>query len=216
MNRFEKIVNSQFSAFMNYLYKILVINILFLITSFIGLIFFTIAPATIASMVCLKGVAEKKEFPIFRSFLQIFKTEYKKSMGFFVYYILVYSILAFAFYYYLHTEDSIIYTIGLLVSGGLIIINLLSLIHFILISIYTPKISFRKKLKYSYLMIVYAPIVSLSLLIVNVSSMIFAYVFITFSFMFTFAFIGVFNISISKNTYLKLTKEHEPLQVLDY
>ena len=216
MNKFEKTLNSPFSKFMNFVYKIMVVNLLFLFTSAIGLVFFTIAPAMIAMLTCMKAINEQKDFPIVKSFFHIFRTEYRKSMLFFVIYLVVFTVLGLSFYYYMQSADTVFNTVGLVVLGLLLILQIGSFIHMLLISIYTPKIKLRSKFKYSYIMLVYRPIQTVLLLVVNVLMLIFSYIFITFSFMFTFAFMGYYNISLTKGTYIQISKDHEPLDVLSF
>ena len=216
MNRFEKTLESPFHQLMNLLYKLIVINLLYLFSSAIGLIFFTFAPATIATMVCMKGVFEKKDFPLVASFSHIFKTEYKKSMIFFGFYVLTFALLGGSFYYYNFSPNTLFNTVGLVISGMVLVLHFTSFLHFLLISVYTPSIRFRSKLKYSYIMLVYKPGLSILLLIVNVLILLFSYVFITFSFLFTFAFMWYYNIAISHRVYQTLRNEHQTLEVLSH
>lgn len=214
MNSFEKTLQSPFHQFMNLLYKLIVINLLYLFTTALGFVFFTFAPATIATMVCMKGIYEKKDFPIVASFISIVKSEYKKSMILWVFYVITFAILGGSFYYYSQSPDSLFNTIGLVISGLALMLHFTSFLHMLLISVYTPDVRFRSKLKYSYMMIVYKPGVSLLLVVVNVLVVIFSYVFITFSFLFTFAFLWYYNIAISHRVYQSIRNDHESLDVL--
>jgi len=216
MNSFEKNIQSPFYQFMNFLYKIILVNLLYLFTNAVGFVFFTFAPATVAAMVCMKGIYEKKDFPIFSTFFHIFRSEYKKSMMLFLYYIILFALLGGSFYYYYQSPDTLFNTIGLLVSGLLLFIHLTSFFHMLLISVYTPNISFKAKIKYSYLMIVYSPVLSIMLFIVNLLVLLFSYVFLTFSFLFTFAFMWYYNIAISYRVYQNISKNYEPLDVLSH
>lgn len=216
MNRFEKMINSSFSNFMNFLYKIMVLNILYLLSIIAGLFVFSFAPATVATLTCMKAINEKKEFPLFKTYVHIFKSEYKKSMIFFVFYLVTTTIVTVSFFYYLNSQDIVFNNVGIVVTGLLVVINLASLIHMFLISIYTPNISFKAKLKYSYLMIVYSPFLTLFLVVVNLLLIVFSYIFVTFSFMFTFAITAYYNISVSRSVYLKVSNDHEPLDVLSH
>ena len=213
-DKFDALVNSRFSIFMNFLYKIMIINLLYLFTLLIGLFFFTFSAASISTYVCMKGLNEQKEFPIVKTYFTIFKQEYRNAILFTLYYMFTFSILGISFYYYLHTEDLFFNTIGMVVVGFLIAVNLASYIHILLISIYTPSIKLRSKIKYSYLMQLYKPVLTILLLVMNGLLILFAYTFITFSFMFTFAFMAYYNISISKRAYLKVSNDYIPLDVL--
>lgn len=213
-SRFEKYTESKFTEVMNFIYKIMVINILYIFTVAVGLGVFTFAPATISAYVCMKGVIEDKDFPLLKTYTHIFKTEYKKSMMFFIYYLITFAILGISFNAYMQFEDNFFNTIGMLVIALLILINLGSFIHILLLSIYTPKIKLRNKIKYSYLMIFYSPILTILLVIVNFALLLFSYVFISFSFMFTFAFMAYYNIVISSKAYRNVSKDNLPLDVL--
>ena len=213
-DKFQHFVDSKFSTVMNFIYKIMVINILYIFTVALGLVFFTIAPATIASYVCMKGVNEGKDFPLFKTFFKIFKSEYKKSMMFLIYYLITFGILSISMYFYTLLEDNFFNTLGMMVIGLLILVNFCSFIHMLLISVYTPSIKFISKIKYSYLMILYSPILTILLLVINAGLIVLSYIFVTFSFMFTFAFIAYYNVTISAKTYRKVSKDNIPLDVL--
>ena len=213
-SRFDKYADSKFSEVMNFIYKVMVINILYIFTVAVGLGVFTFAPATVSAYVCMKGINENKEFPLFKTYIHTFKTEYKKSMMFFLYYLITFAILGISFNAYMQFEDNFFNTLGMLVIALLILINLGSFIHILLLSVYTPKIKFKSKIKYSYLMMLYSPMLTILLVLVNVALLIFSYIFISFSFMFTFAFMAYYNIVISSKAYVKISKDNIPLEVL--
>ena len=215
-DKFERMVNSRFSNFMNFIYKIIVVNLLFLFTSALGLIVFTFSAATLSSYVCMKGINEQKDFPVFKTFFSVFKSVYKKSLLFSLYYLVSFAILGLSFYYYLSSEATLLNNLGLVILGLLLLVNLASYLHILLISVYTPNIKMISKIKYSYLMQLYKPFLTIFLLIVNVALLIFGYIFITFSFMFTFAFMSYYNITISSKAYKKVSNDHKPLDVLSH
>ena len=76
---FERYVNSKFYHFIEILYKLLIINFLWLIISTIGFVVLTLMPAVIATYVVINSMNHDREFALVKSFFLVFRKEYWRS-----------------------------------------------------------------------------------------------------------------------------------------
>lgn len=219
---FEKYTNSKLYLFFDYLYKLIFINLFWFMATLIGLGVFTFMPAVITSYILLASVQHEQEFPLFRSFIIIFKKIYLRSQKLFLVLTFLGFILIFNlnfFYKQFITEPTSFNFIGLLITFFLFVGMVFTFLYTPMIAIYFPKLSVKDTLKLSLLssigmlfhtLLLVGIIVLLTLLILRFP------IFFPLLPLCSFSLIAYFFLFITREKLFQLTKGTKPLLVTDF
>jgi uncharacterized membrane protein YesL len=218
---FERYANSKLYAIFDFIYKLMFINILWFLLSLFGLFILTLAPATIAMYLLINSMINRQEFPIFRSFIKIFKREFFKSQKILGIILLLGLIIYFdiSFFYQGILEiGNLFHWFGFWFSVVLILFYSFTLVHLLPIYIYFPHLNASKIVKYAFLMSMSLPIQTITVILINV--IIFGIIyfipsFISFIPILAFAVIAYLSLNVFKAKYVVLAKDSQPLDVTD-
>lgn len=153
---FEKYVNSRLFTFFNFLYKMVILSLIFFVASVLGLIFLTIVVTGIGILTIIKSTNDNNELPLILSFGLIFKKYFLKGLFLSLIVLGITFLLAFNTYYFyeLTIKNQSIYSyIALYLTIGLDIIAISCLVMTMLISVYFPFLKTYNTLKYSLMML---------------------------------------------------------------
>lgn len=98
---FEKFVNSKFYHYLDYMVRIILTNIITLITITLGLFIFSFGPAILSGVYVVKAITNKYEGPILPIYIKAFKRFYKKGVLISIIYFVFIFLFAFNIYYFL-------------------------------------------------------------------------------------------------------------------
>lgn len=158
---FEKYINSRWFIFFNFLYKIVVLSLIFFLMSLFGILIFTMIASGIAVITIIKSSNDNNELPLISSFWLIFKKCFLKSLIISLILFLIIFLFAFnTYYFYLLTKETkLLYSyIALYITIGLDIIALSTLIMIMLVSVYFPYLKILNTIKYSLMMLFAFPL----------------------------------------------------------
>ena len=153
---FEKYTNSRVFNFFNFLYKLVIISLLFFFASTFNLYVFGILASGIGSIILLKTSSNDTEIPLLLSFWLGFKRNYFKALKISLIMFVLMFVLAFNTYYFyrLTLETKTMYSyIALYITIGLDIIAFTALIMIMLVCVYFPFLNVYQTIKYSITML---------------------------------------------------------------
>ncbi len=133
---FEKFINSKFYYVSNLILRVIWLNVIMLVTTVIGLFFFTFGPTLLAGVYTTKLIFQKYEGSVFQAFFKAFKKYYKKATLIFILYSLFIGLLGFNIYYFLIKMNDIFYWFdffSFMISLILFIFSFSAMIHSLLI-----------------------------------------------------------------------------------
>lgn len=147
MFNFEKLANSAFFRYTEFLYKIVCINILVLLVS---LPIFTLLPALVAGYDRIRFYIEGREAPIFKPFFQSFKKNFWRNVLVELIVMAVGALLYWnTFTYLVQIDKGLLFRIGFLIMFIFVIFFLIMLINLPLTCLYFPTIKPMNVLKIS-------------------------------------------------------------------
>ncbi|MGD9604766.1 MAG: DUF624 domain-containing protein [Bacilli bacterium] len=154
--KFEKLFNSKFYMFFEWLYRMIIINLLFILCSVLGLIVFSIVPSFIAMITIIKSLSTETSFPIVRPFFRIFLKHFKQNIVLsLVFLVLTLMFLFNTYFFFLAWQEyqalinEIIFNFTLVLDGILIV----SFINALFIRVYFPNLNTLKTLKYAIILL---------------------------------------------------------------
>lgn len=100
MNFYEKYTNSKFYHVIDIIFKVLVVNLLSIITWIIGLFVFTFGPSLISLVKILKMIFTGDERPVYKLYFYNFKKYFNKGLNLNLFYFLILGILSFNIYFF--------------------------------------------------------------------------------------------------------------------
>lgn len=151
--KFERFINSKFFILFEYLYVLIFSNILFVLSTLLGLGIFSIFPALVSLIIVLKSFDSTTDFLLPKVFFKAFIKNYLKSMKVFLIFLI--GIVLFTFntmYFYLALQeiDSFVYAMAFYVMLFLDILLIFVVINAAFVSVYFPNLTVKKILKYSF------------------------------------------------------------------
>lgn len=159
--KFEKLYNSKFYAFFETLYRLIVLNLIFLVFVALGLVVFSFIPAAAALIVVLRSMNHESEFPLVKTFYRAFIANFKKTLGLSGFFLLLGAVLVFNTYFfylgwveYQALVNELVFNLSLILDGVFVI----SLINACFIRVYFPNLNNWKTIKYSFLLLRAAPL----------------------------------------------------------
>lgn len=219
---FEKYVNSKMYNFFEIFFKLVYLNVMWLVFGSIGFFVLTIIPATITIYIMVNTILYQQDMTIFKNFFRIFKKEYIPSQKLFLVLLLLGSIayLDISFFYDRVLEGNNTMNIILLwISLFFGFLYILILIHIGPVYIYFPKLSTIAKVKFALIM----GFKTIGRSLVIMLSIILAFLYINY-----FPFTGTLLLSVLFTLYVYLSLKFlkpiykglidggEPLLVKDY
>lgn len=162
---------SKRNIFFDYFTKLVTINFIWFFTSFLGFQIFTLFPASVAGYVLVKSLQSRIEFPLFRSFIAVFKKEYVKSQKVMLLVLLMGLLIAYDLYYFFiryRNEPNLFYLFGLSLFSLASLLFLMALIHLFPVYIYFPHYTAIRVLTKAFRMAVTHPFSSFYLLLLHV------------------------------------------------
>ncbi|MDF2698704.1 MAG: hypothetical protein K0Q49_260 [Haloplasmataceae bacterium] len=215
---FESFINGKVYEAFNWIFKMLLINLLWLITTVLGLGIFTFMPATIALFILVKSVINNEEVPIIKTFFKIVKKEYIKSQKIFLVLLIIGSIIYFNFKFYLRI-NSLLTSVGIVIIFMILIFYILICTHICIVYIYYPHVKVFRTFKLAFLISMLYAFKTFLIIAVNV---IIGFLLLYFKILFAFApliFMSLFayiTLSLLNTNYSKLVKDNEILTVKKY
>lgn len=219
---FNKIINSKTYNVLDLLFKLLIVNVLWVVMSTIGLGVLTIMPASIATYVIINSLIFDRHFPIFKSFFIIFKKEYWRAQKLFIALLFIGFIvyMDIDFFYQLVVDQPSAFSSALaLLSLFFGFLYLLILIHIGPVYIYFPKLSTGQMIKLSLLMgfrHIFLSIFILLLLALSIVVVRYLPILGSMVVLFSFALFVYLSLRYLRPKYESLIHGSEPLMVSDY
>ncbi len=159
--KFEKLYNSKSYVFFETLYRLIILNLIFLIFVALGLVVFSFIPAAVALIVVLRSMNHELEFPLVKTFYRAFIANFKRTLGLSGFFLLLGAVLIFNTYFfylgfleYQALVNELIFNFSLILDG----IFVISLINACFIRVYFPNLNNRKTIKYSFVLLRAAPL----------------------------------------------------------
>ena len=131
---YEKKVNSKLYRFFDFLYKLLIMNLL---TFFLSLFVFTLFPAVVALNATIKNDIDEPN--PFKSYFSNFKKYFKKSFFIGILLLVLIAVVGFAFFFYSYNQPNVeenakktmevIFQMGIVVMVLLGIVILMVIVH---------------------------------------------------------------------------------------
>lgn len=154
MEKYEKISNNKVFKFLEYLYNLIVANMITFLTIVLTLGITTL-PALTALALVVKGLRERDEFPVVQTYFYAYKKNFKKMMlveiPFFIFFILY----LFNFFYFrqmLEEYSGLYNEIAYYVTIVIIVIAVLGFTNSSIVRVYYPHLDVKKILKYSFVL----------------------------------------------------------------
>lgn len=152
---YNEILGSRLHIIFNQLYKLIIINFLFIMGTFVGLIIFGIGPSIYASQNLIKEYREAQIDGNYLSrFIHFYKSHFIKVNKIFLIYVLLGGVLYLNTIYYQNMNNSLSGILLLYISYSFILITIISFITIFGIEI-RLNINFKNKLKASVLLPTY-------------------------------------------------------------
>jgi len=218
MSFFERYANSKLYTFFDFLYTIILINLLWLSLTMLGLVVFTIFPATVAVYLIVLSRGKDLELKVFRTFFAIFLREYVKSQKVFAIMFVGGALIVMnLLFYYINLDTlTLFHLIGLVVMLALAFAYAAALIHIVPVYIYFPELPPFKIVKNAFLIGFAYPLRTLLAMLSSVAIIIIAvYLQPVLPFL-LMSLIALVSMAIVRKKYDTIRKEGAPLDVEDY
>lgn len=218
--RFDKFFDSKFFTVLEYLYRLILLNLLTIIFTVLTLVVFGLFPAFIALVICIKSMYKDTEFPLIKSYFYCFIKNYKKGMILSIFFILLGAFLTVdTYYFYCAVSDwgGFFYEMGYYVLLALDCVFILALINSFFVYVYFPELKYFKMIKYSFKLLAIEAWKCLVIIVILIG---FIYLFALFPYIIIFvafsAIIAIAN-AFFKNDYLKIGENQmKSLNVFNY
>ncbi len=218
--KFERLYNSKFFIIVDFVYKLIILNLLLILTTVFGLVVFSLMPALIALIIILKSLRHDRTFPLVQTYFRVIRANYRKIIKLSLFYTLLGCVFVFnTLFFYLALQESqpIFYQLAFY---GMIVVDvvfLLAAINSCFVFVYFPNLTNRKIIKYSFVLLTSIPLQSLVVVLLLLMSVGLLYVF-PIILIFIWPSICVFLIHISiRNTYERFVTEGvKSIDALDY
>lgn len=137
MSFFDRYVNSKFYHYTDIFFKIVVLNLLMLLTAFLGLIIFGLPVALSSGTLTLRAILNKTSLGVFETYKDILKKTYKKVVPVGLLFEGIIGLLLFnTTFFYLGLEPfSWYYLVGFSIMGSLFLFSFIVFYHAIILSV---------------------------------------------------------------------------------
>lgn len=165
---------------MEFVYKLIVLNLLLILTTVLGLVIFSMMPALIALVIVLKSLKHDRAFPLVSTYFRAFKAIYVKSLKLSIFYTVVGCVFVFnTMFFYLALQESQPFFFQLAFYGMIVvdIVFLLAAVNACFVFVYFPNLSNAKIIKYSFVLLTSISLQGLGIIVLAILSIIILYVF---------------------------------------
>ncbi|WP_040461924.1 DUF624 domain-containing protein [Haloplasma contractile] len=214
----ENIVNSKVYALFDWIYKLLMLNLIWIGFTIGGFVIFSIVPATITVYLILKDTIKGKDVRIFKSFAKIFfSNQYVKSQKLMIILLLFFGIIGFNYYIFANSDIlSRFSSIALIIIGIINYIGIMTTIHIFPIFIYFPYLTVRKSIKYAFLFSFSLPIQTILMLIILITSLVLGFLLPFYFFLFGISAVVLLHLYIIRFKYENFNSQGMPLCVENF
>lgn len=217
---FEKFINSRIFMFFDFLYKIIIINILTVLTIALGLVIFSLMPAIVSLIILIRTIEPQSDFPLIKTFTNSFFKNYKRVILVSVFYLVCALILTYNTYYFytvLQTNKSTLIVIGYYVTLVMDITLIISFINACFIMVYYPYLKNKNVIKYSFILLLIYPLKSIIAFLIVIGTLVLSALVPPLS-IFLFISLAFYFINlIYRNSYIKLVPQgRTPLDAFMY
>lgn len=161
MDRLLSKHHSKFTWLMDWIYVLVIINLLSIAGTIVGLGVFGFFPSWMTSHQLIKRRLNQEDFPLAKTFIQTYKSYFIKSnvLGFIM--VMMGMIIALSWFYYLDDLSSSFHWIGLIGVGflGIVLIFMLGIVP--ISFVYFPKFTIGEHLRFTLLMTMGMPILAI-------------------------------------------------------
>ena len=154
MEKYEKISNNKVFKFLEYLYNLIVANMINFLTIVLTLGITTL-PALTALALVVKGLRERDEFPVVQTYFYAYKKNFKKMMLVEIPFLIFFILYLFNFFYFrqmLEEYSGLYNEIAYYVTIVIIVIAVLGFTNSSIVRVYFPHLEVKKILKYSFVL----------------------------------------------------------------
>lgn len=154
MEKYEKISNNKFFKFFEYLYNLIVANMITFLTIVLTLGITTL-PALTALALVVKGLKERDEFPIIQTYFLAYKKNFKTMMITEIPFLIFFIIYLFNFFYFhqmLEEYPGIYNEIAYYLTIVIIAVAVLAFTNASIVRVFFPHLDVKKILKYSFVL----------------------------------------------------------------
>ena len=218
--KLEKLYNSPLFHFFEILYKLIIFNLLFILTLVLGLGIFGYMISLIILVLAIKSLDNEIEYSIVKTWIMNIKKHFKSSLKLSIFYTVSSSFFVFdTIYFYLSMEQAptVFNTIFFYVFLVVDMFVGFAVINSAFVYVYFPNLNIRKNLKYSFKLIQLIPMQALLLIFGFGITVVLFYVFpIALAFIWFSLVIFVYHLSIKK-TYKRLVADDvKSLNMFEY
>lgn len=178
--KLEKLYNSTVFKVFDFLYKLVMFNILFILTFVLGLGVFSYMISFIILVLAIKSLDKDIDYSIVKTWIINIKKHGLKALKLSVFYTVFLGLFIFNvafFHILLQEQDLLIYQILYYLFLVLGLVMIFTIINSAFIFVYYPNLSIRKIIKYSFILFQLIPLQALLLMILLIIGVILFYVF---------------------------------------
>ncbi len=219
--RFEKFINSWFYKLMEKIYQLIILNLLTILTIFLGLGIFSLLPSLVSLVTVIKSYKKDTNFPILKGYFLTFKKCYKDaellSIPFFGL-LFLFTFNAYYFYCWLaEAPNNLFFNVSYYVMIMLDIFAFTGFINAAFVCSYFPYLTFQKKFKYSFKIlfaIFWKVLIMIALLIGEIY--LGKLIFFSFPFILLSLYFYIIYLLIDKDYQKLIPKGYQDLNVVDF
>lgn len=217
--KLEKFYNSIFFKIFDFIYNLVIFNVIFILTLVLGLGVFSYMLAFITLVLAIKALDDGIGFSIVKRWVISLKKHFLKALklsvfytvflGFFIFDVLFFNIV-------IQEQNLVIYQVLYYLFLVLSIVMIYATINAAFVYVYFPHLSIRKIIKYSLILVQLVPVPALFLVFGIIVSVFLFYVFPLILVFIWFSLIFYVYHKMIRKTYLKLVPiDREPLDITD-
>lgn len=207
---FDKFINSKIFMFFDFLYKIIILNMLTVLTIALGLGVFSLMPALVSLIILIRSIEPQSDFPLVKTYINSFFKNYKRVILVSLFYLFCALVLTFNTYYFyaaLQTNKTTLIVIGYYVTLVIDVTLIISFINACFIMVYFPYLKNKNVIKYSFILLLIYPLKSLIVFLIIIGTLVLSALVPPLS-IFLFVSLAFYFINlIHRKSYLKLVPE---------
>ncbi len=152
MDKFLSKHHSKFTWVTNWIYDLVLINFYAILATGVGLGVLGLFPAWMTAHQLIKRRLNQEEFPLFKSFVQTYKSYFWKANALGYIFVVIGSIIALSWFYYLSDLSTTLHWIGLIGVGFIAVLVILMIGVTPISFVYFPKFKTLEHLKFTLIM----------------------------------------------------------------
>jgi uncharacterized membrane protein YesL len=217
--KLEKIYNSTIFKIFDFIYKLVMFNLLFVLTFILGLGLFSYLLSFIILVLAIKSLEDDLDYSIVKTWIINIKKYWFKALKLSLFYTCFLSLAIFNigfFHLILQEQDALVYQVLYYFFLVFSVVMLFSIINSAFIFVYYPNLSFMKIIKYSFLLVQLIPLQALLLILMILVGVAWFYIF-PFVLIFIWVSLSLYIFhKITKRVYLKLVPDNvKPRKITD-